>query len=192
MRWTNSCWALLGLALLIGCPSATDDDDDTTGDDDTGDDDTSCDEITYPEAEACAPFDVAAGGTCETPIQLGFYWDGTTCTYLEGCECVGEDCDQLFEDMILCRDAFGDCTCQVCVGQGGVCVQLHSVTAEEDCVLTDPAGCVQDAATVAACAGDLWCTDECRLAACGTGGAGEGPDCPLAAETAIQCYYPYD
>jgi hypothetical protein len=41
-----------------------------------------------------------------TPDQgLGVKWDGTQCYAIAGCQCVGEDCDQIFDNFADCQAA---------------------------------------------------------------------------------------
>ncbi|MBW1809525.1 MAG: dockerin type I repeat-containing protein [Deltaproteobacteria bacterium] len=49
-----------------------------------------------------------AGGMCDT--GWGYKWDGSECVYLGGrCECLGEDCHNLFQSQQDCRQAYGHC-----------------------------------------------------------------------------------
>jgi hypothetical protein len=43
--------------------------------------------------EGCEPQDARGVGPCE--MGLGSFWDGEKCVSIEGCECAGEDCDEL-------------------------------------------------------------------------------------------------
>jgi hypothetical protein len=49
---------------------------------------------------ACKPMDARGVGDCEA--VRGYYWDGRQCQPLVGCDCEGEDCDQLFESQREC------------------------------------------------------------------------------------------
>jgi hypothetical protein len=51
--------------------------------------------------------DARAVGLCR--LFLGVAWNGTMCTSLGGCECVGGDCGALFPDEDACRAAYSDC-----------------------------------------------------------------------------------
>lgn len=53
-----------------------------------------------PVDEPCAPMD--AEGDNECYMFLGYAWDGAECVLVGGCECTGEDCDELYEDLDLC------------------------------------------------------------------------------------------
>jgi hypothetical protein len=55
----------------------------------------------------CGPMDVAEVGTCE-PVH-GWFWNGSECRVLSGCECAGEDCGRLFPDPEACAAAHAAC-----------------------------------------------------------------------------------
>ena len=55
----------------------------------------------------CAPQRARGAGDCEA--ILGVAWNGRECVSLVGCECVGDDCDDLFDSIDECERAFGDC-----------------------------------------------------------------------------------
>ena len=49
--------------------------------------------------QSCDPQDASAEGAC-TAIVPGYAWDGVTCRSLgSGCNCVGSDCGDVFEEM---------------------------------------------------------------------------------------------
>ena len=81
-----------------------DDDDATPADDDdsAGDDDDS--------ADPCAPQDAAEGpDTCDGG-GTGYRWTGADCVYQgDLCNCIGEDCDNLFDTQQECLEAYADC-----------------------------------------------------------------------------------
>ncbi|PRQ09132.1 hypothetical protein [Enhygromyxa salina] len=60
----------------------------------------------------CAPMQAEAAGECD--LVLGAAWDGEACHVLSGCECVGDDCADLFESAEACEAAYADC-----IGGGG-------------------------------------------------------------------------
>lgn len=55
----------------------------------------------------CAADDVMEVGSCE-PLR-GFYWDGTSCQILSGCECVGRDCDRVAATLEECQMRHAGC-----------------------------------------------------------------------------------
>lgn len=52
--------------------------------------------------------DATALGDCAT--ELGWAFDGVECRLLTGCECVGVDCERLFDDGMRCFAAFDPCS----------------------------------------------------------------------------------
>jgi hypothetical protein len=61
----------------------------------------------HPHAE-CAAMDAEAIDPCF--CMLGYAWDGSACVMLGGCECVGADCDKLFETVEACDAAHASCS----------------------------------------------------------------------------------
>ncbi len=131
-------WMLLAvIAVLWGCAeytdvfgdddsAASDDDDDATagdddddataGDDDdvTADDDDSGsagdDDDSASANDPCAPQDAAEGpDTCDGG-GTGYRWTGEDCVYQgDLCNCIGEDCGNLFDTQEECLAAYADC-----------------------------------------------------------------------------------
>ena len=121
-------FVLLALpTLLWGCTeytdvfdddSAGDDDDATTDDDDAADDDAADDDDDTSEADdddsgaadPCAPQDAAEGpDTCDGG-GTGYRWTGEECVYQgDLCNCIGEDCGNLFDSEEECLAAYADC-----------------------------------------------------------------------------------
>ncbi|PRQ03050.1 hypothetical protein ENSA5_18210 [Enhygromyxa salina] len=75
----------------------------------------------------CAAMAAEAIGDCEA--ILGAAWDGVACHQLVGCECVGEDCGELFNSLDQCEAAYADC------GNNGDCAELgfEACAAAENC-----------------------------------------------------------
>ncbi len=68
----------------------------------------------------CEPQDAEGAGLCE--IILGWAWNGRGCEAIVGCECLGEDCDQLFSSPGECLAAHETCPCAPQDAQGvGAC-----------------------------------------------------------------------
>jgi len=57
--------------------------------------------------DVCDAMDAAGEGLCN--CMLGFAWDGSECVGLAGCECVGNDCNQLSETAAECAAAHDTC-----------------------------------------------------------------------------------
>jgi hypothetical protein len=55
----------------------------------------------------CSPQDAMGVGLCR--LLLGWAWDGRRCVALGGCECEGEDCDELFDSPEECIAAYERC-----------------------------------------------------------------------------------
>jgi hypothetical protein len=52
-----------------------------------------------------APDDSGAGCYC----WLGYAWNGSECVGLGNCQCLGEDCNKLFEDIEECQAVHAGC-----------------------------------------------------------------------------------
>jgi hypothetical protein len=55
----------------------------------------------------CDALDATAVGACEK--LLGVSWNGRQCRLLSGCECVGADCDDLYDSLEECAAAVEGC-----------------------------------------------------------------------------------
>ncbi|MBX3274628.1 MAG: hypothetical protein KF729_30460 [Sandaracinaceae bacterium] len=64
-------------------------------------------ECLAPSPGACEPQDARGDGLCR--LALGWVFDGAHCTVASGCECLGADCDALFETEDACLRAYGAC-----------------------------------------------------------------------------------
>lgn len=53
-----------------------------------------------PVEDPCDPMDAEGDGLCY--LFLGYAWDGGECVIVGGCECTGEDCDELYEELDEC------------------------------------------------------------------------------------------
>jgi hypothetical protein len=135
---------------------------------------------------------------CDTPSLRAFAWDGQTCVHVEGCNCVGLDCDALFtfEPDFLNSDAplrtaehacwstyiAADCMTDPCdCPPGEFCVGSYDGTCIGGALQCTPmpAGCEQDPKDCASGCPDQICESgtECIAAPCG----GEWPN-------ALYCY----
>jgi len=56
----------------------------------------------------CSALAAAAEGACD--VIIGVTWTGTSCTYISGCVCVGEDCANLFSSVEECNTVFSACS----------------------------------------------------------------------------------
>lgn len=59
------------------------------------------------DAAACQAQDIAGEGNCR--MQLGWAFDGQRCVGVYGCDCEGDDCDDIFDDRTSCQAAYGEC-----------------------------------------------------------------------------------
>lgn len=67
----------------------------------------------------CDAQDIRAEGPCTAII--GVAWNGEACVALSGCSCVGEDCDDIYEDMASCQADHAEClSCDPAPGDPGV------------------------------------------------------------------------
>jgi hypothetical protein len=66
-------------------------------------------EAAYPGCPrgTCEPMDVRGEGFCR--VILGHHWDGLRCRALSACECIGEDCEDLYRTEDECRQAHFFC-----------------------------------------------------------------------------------
>lgn len=63
--------------------------------------------LVAPPPEPCAAQDARGEGLCR--LWLGVAFDGRACVSLGGCECVGADCDALYESVERCEAAHAEC-----------------------------------------------------------------------------------
>jgi len=92
-----------------------DDDDDDMGPPDDGGPPEDAGRSRPPE---CAPMDASGEGFCD--LFLGWAWIPGDCVPLGGCDCVGADCDRLFDQEDECEAAFADCPApDICGGFAG-------------------------------------------------------------------------
>lgn len=56
---------------------------------------------------SCAPQDARGEGLCDG--FFGYAWNGSTCTAVTGCRCVGADCPSLSRDPDACRARYAPC-----------------------------------------------------------------------------------
>ncbi|MEQ9079276.1 MAG: Kazal-type serine protease inhibitor domain-containing protein [Sandaracinaceae bacterium] len=80
---------------------------------------------------SCAPQDARGEGACAA--ILGVAWDGASCATIGGCECIGADCADLYDDEMACAAAYAHCT------TGASCETSRDCAAEEYCHLEDGA-----------------------------------------------------
>ena len=72
----------------------------------------------YRECETdCAPQDAYGQGPCDA--FFGYAWSGSSCVSISGCECVGDDCDAIYESEEACLAAHDACarTCGGLLGE---------------------------------------------------------------------------
>lgn len=64
---------------------------------------------------ACQPQDVSGAGECAA--AFGVFFLGERCGWLSGCNCVGEDCDDPYDDEASCEAAHRECLAPDCAPQ---------------------------------------------------------------------------
>lgn len=68
-----------------------------------------------PGEPVCEAQDASEGGFCRADIFYGYAYDGRTCSRISGCECVGDDCDDLYASRDDCEQAYDDeCFADAC------------------------------------------------------------------------------
>ena len=113
----------------------------------------------------CEAMDARGEGYCRA--EFGYAYDGRSCRWIHGCECVGEDCDALFETRQQCLEAYDDdCLQRACepmdvsgegycdailgfgyFGENGGCMMIGGCDCiGDDCDLLymDPMDCEED------------------------------------------------
>jgi hypothetical protein len=120
----------------------------------------------------CAPMDAHASQLnlpCFGPPA--FYWNGNFCAQLSSCDCLGEDCDELYPTMAACDESYR--TCYEDLGITGEC------ETDDDCTLTHRGCCascgVQRFESLAATNAEdqalwLYCPTDEACPTCATGG----------------------
>ncbi len=58
-------------------------------------------------SRSCLGQDASPSGECALP--LGVVWNGTACVSISGCECEGDDCDDLYASIAECEADFTTC-----------------------------------------------------------------------------------
>ncbi|WP_181234501.1 ferritin-like domain-containing protein [Enhygromyxa salina] len=111
-------WALLAAIASWGSacapPNIPDEDGAEQGSDSEDEGISPGDLFPEPDPEICfAQIDAAGSGDCIT--VLGYRWAVGGCESVKGCACVGADCDLLFADREVCREAYFHCAlCDPC------------------------------------------------------------------------------
>jgi len=103
-----------------------------------------CERVHADCLDPCAPQDARGEGACD--MLLGWAWNGTECVALSGCECVGEDCDELYESPAECERAHVDCWVVDCDpmqarGVGACALVLGVVWTGRECVTISGCDC---------------------------------------------------
>ncbi len=70
-----------------------------------------------PPPGPCSAQDARGEGVCGAIV--GIVWDGSACTLISGCSCVGADCHRLYMDIASCNAAHVGCGGASCGGFGG-------------------------------------------------------------------------
>jgi hypothetical protein len=92
----------------------------------------------------CEPQRVAGEGPCT--LAIGVFFFGSTCGWLGGCSCVGEDCDNAYESEEACleanRECLDDCRPQEATFTG-LCEELpRKVFTGVECVEMNGCDCI--------------------------------------------------
>ncbi len=101
-------------SILFDCPD---------GQDHFFDEDCGCGCVELGEPAECTAQDAAGDGACM--MILGYAFNGRTCTELGGCDCVGDDCDEIFNSREACRDAYKPCLDNECEPMDAVGVDVQ-------------------------------------------------------------------
>lgn len=110
-RWNGSACELMGGCDCVGADCGS-----------TYDTQAEC-EAAHAGCASCAAIDARGEGPCEA--ILGWGWDGTSCTALSGCECVGTECAALHSEPALCETAHRHC------------LELPTCTSNAECADTE-------------------------------------------------------
>lgn len=70
-------------------------------------DEAACEQAHRGCSSACAPQDITLIGSCEPASVYAF--NGTECVAMDGCSCVGDDCDQSYASLEECKAANAEC-----------------------------------------------------------------------------------
>jgi len=73
-----------------------------------------CPAAPCPPPEPCAAQDARGDGLCDA--FFGYAWNGSSCTGISGCSCVGTDCSSLYMDPASCAAEHAACTGTSCGG----------------------------------------------------------------------------
>ena len=126
--------------------------------------------------QVCETMDVASDGQ-DCHCMVGFYWDGSACAGLNGCGCVGTDCDKLTETEQECLDNHAGCSEPPVYSCGSPApfTYVHDVCEPMDATGDGMCNCMIGAAwNGSACVGIAGC--ECL-----------GSDCDKLAPTFAEC-----
>ena len=65
--------------------------------------------------DPCATMDAQLAGEVRDCGSVGFLWNGTECFEAVGyCECIGADCDAMYDTLDSCRNAYSQCISEQC------------------------------------------------------------------------------
>ncbi|HEY6728007.1 MAG TPA: hypothetical protein VI197_28555 [Polyangiaceae bacterium] len=96
---------------------------------------------------SCEPQDVSGMGACDA--AFGVFFLGNQCGWVSGCSCVGEDCDNGYEDEAACEAAHRECFDAGCAAQDathvGACEPASRFVYNGfECIAMDGCSCVGD------------------------------------------------
>ena len=88
------------------------------------------------EPSPCDPMDAQGEGPCDA--EIGFVWNGSQCTSISGCSCVGEDCGSVYQTSEECETSHNACMAPYDPCADKACGEGCSMCdpKDEDCVNT--------------------------------------------------------
>lgn len=132
------------------------------------------DELTREPHESCEPMDAAAQGECF--CALGFAWNGSECTFLGGCQCVGADCSKLSETRTECEAQHASCEApSFACGSSALFQNVHDECGPMDATGDDQCNCAL---------GFAWNGSDCEAI---FGCECHGADCDKLTQDFAQC-----
>lgn len=94
--------------------------------------------------DSCKAQDASGEGICS--MLIGVVWDGSSCQSISGCNCKGDDCDDVYTSKDKCREAHKDCINDTCGTRGARSCgpDQYCAYTSSDCGATDKGGTCKD------------------------------------------------